>query len=266
MGAWDFLNTTNGNGKKPLNVLVTLCVHRGVDPGMLEPLIILAKCLNPRMVITTKSGDALIDRSRAIVGTTFMQSKEYDVLCFLDDDIIFDPIDVVKICRLAHEKNLGIVGGPYVKKQMNNTNYAVKTFDGEEYIFGDQGACQEVEAVSTGFMAIQKRVFKELLEKLPEELPFCEHGGMDFYPFFKPFPEKLENGRYVYKSEDWAFCSLWRRIGGKVYCDTTTRLKHAGRYLYEDADILRPPKKEFKSLSYLDDGIDLKVKELISND
>lgn len=253
MGAWDFLKVSNGNGKKPFNVLVTLCVHRGVDPDAFESLFMLSQCPNPRFLVKVKSGDALIDRSRSIVATKFMENANYDLLFFIDDDILFDPRDVMKISRLCHEQNLGIVGGAYVKKAMQNTNYAIKTFEGYEYTFGQGGACEEVEHVSTGFMCIQKRVFKEMIEKLPDEIPYCEHGGFDFYPFFQPYPKKLENGKHIYLSEDWSLTDRWKRLGGKVYCDMSVRLKHAGRYLFEDNDMLRPPKPDYRSFKYFED-------------
>ena len=35
-----------------------------------------------------------------------------------------------------------------------------------------------------------------------------------------------------YLSEDWAFCSRWRNIGGKIYADTSIALRHIGKVPY----------------------------------
>ena len=33
-----------------------------------------------------------------------------------------------------------------------------------------------------------------------------------------------------YLSEDYAFCRLWQKIGGKVYADIASSLIHSGNY------------------------------------
>jgi hypothetical protein len=221
----------------------------------------LAKCPNPNMVIRCKSGDALIDRSRSIVATQFLKSKDYDQLLFIDDDVLFNPVDAANMCKVVNKEHMGIAGGPYVKKQMAGTHYAVKTFEDEKYVFGTEGGFQECEAVSTGFMCIERWVLQDMVDKLGDKMPFCKHGGMDFWPFFMPYPEKLPDGNFRYNSEDWAFCSTHRSLGGKVFVDTKMRLGHAGRYVYQDADILRPAKKGFYSIEYTETQNDLKIEE-----
>jgi hypothetical protein len=37
-----------------------------------------------------------------------------------------------------------------------------------------------------------------------------------------------ETGEYL--SEDYAFCRRWRKLGGKVWLDTESRLVHIGNY------------------------------------
>lgn len=261
MGKFDFLRSTVNEQNKPLNVLVVLCVHRGVDPDTFDSLMTLAKCPNPNMVIRCKSGDALIDRSRSIVATQFLNSNDYDQLLFIDDDILFNPVDAANLCKVTAKNHLGIAGAPYVKKQAASTHYAIKTFEDEKYVFGNEGGIQECEQVSTGFMCIEKWVLQQMVDKLGDKMPYCQHGGMDFYPFFQPEPEKLENGQWRYNSEDWAFCSRHRSLGGKVYVDTKTRLGHAGRYVFTDSDILRPAKKGFHAIEYTETQDGLKIDE-----
>jgi hypothetical protein len=50
-----------------------------------------------------------------------------------------------------------------------------------------------------------------------------------YYNFFDTFVD--EEGRYL--SEDYAFCRLWQRIGGKVYADANSKLTHTGSYQYQ---------------------------------
>lgn len=232
--------------------MAALCVHRGVDPDAWDSLSKLSVCPNPRILVKFKSGDALIQRSRAIVASRFLEMPHLDVLLFLDDDIIYDPMDAVKICRLVHEQNLDIVGGPYVKKVADNNHFAIKTLDDEPLKFGKDGSCYEVRCVSTGFMAIHKRVLKEMAKTLP----LCHPNDMKFYPFFESRPFKMEDGSYIYLSEDWSFCENARDLGFKVYADTTSQISHAGRYIYNWADIFRPNKEKIENFEYGDiDGV-----------
>ena len=261
MGKFDFLKSPfNGKPEKRLNVLTVVCCHRGIDPDVMESLIVLAKCMNPFFAIKPKGGDALISRSRNIAATRFMEAKDYDVLLFIDDDVIFNPADAIKVARLCHEHNLGIVGGPYVKKSMERCHYAIKTFNHIEYKFGEGGNCEEVPFVSTGFMAIQKRVFEQMVKEIPQDKTFayCTNAQLNYWTFFDPY-SKIVDGQWTPLSEDWAFVERWKEIGGKVYCDMSTRLKHAGRYVYEDKDMLRPPKPDFDSFLYLDRGGELQI-------
>lgn len=238
--------------------LVVCCVHRAVDSQAWDSLNTLSACPNPRMVVRFKSGDALIDRSRSYVASRFlMDHPESEVLMFIDDDVVFNPRDAVKIARLVKDESLDIVGGAYMIKQADNPRLAVKTFDGDRVIFGENGAVQKVENVSTGFMAIHRRV----LEKMAKTLPLCHPGDMKFYPFFQPYPKEI-NGSWVYLSEDWAFCQRAQDLGFSVWLDTTTKLSHAGRYVYDWDDLFRPGKVEHKNFEYTDTGSSLVIKDL----
>lgn len=247
MKGWSFLNN-----KKKVNVLTALCVHRGVDPDCWESLQFLSKIQEPKFHVRFKAGDALIDRSRAYVATRFLERKEYDILLFIDDDIVFSPDAAVKSVKLITEGGLDIVGAPYVKKQADNNHFNIKTLNGEAMKFGEQGGVYEVKNISTGFMAISRKV----LEKMAETLPLCHPKDLRFYPFFTPYPKQIEDGTYVYLSEDWAFCQKARDLGFKVWLDTTSKIIHAGRYLYDWNDIFRENKPKVKNFEYGDvDGV-----------
>ena len=50
------------------------------------------------------------------------------------------------------------------------------------------------------------------------------------YAFFDCIIDEKSN-RYL--SEDYAFCRLWQKIGGKIYADLMTPLNHYGTYNFE---------------------------------
>ena len=248
--------------QKTFNLLVALCVHRGIDPATWDAMDLLGKCPNPRVIVRVKAGDALIDRSRSIVASRFLEQKDYDLLFFVDDDIVFNPIDLVKIAKVMKDKDLDIVGGAYVKKQETGTTFAIKSYDEETLVFGKEGGIQEVKMVSTGFMCINRRVLQTMVDQLQDELPLCHPGDLRFYPFFQPYPKKLEDGSSVYLSEDWAFCDRAERLGFKCWVDTTVKLGHAGRYVYNWDNLISPPKRQIESFKYTDLTSSVNVEEI----
>ena len=60
---------------------------------------------------------------------------------------------------------------------------------------------------------------------------FEEHYTSEWnYAFFDTMIEP-ETKRYL--SEDYAFCRLWQKIGGKVYADIVSGLNHYGTYAFK---------------------------------
>ena len=50
------------------------------------------------------------------------------------------------------------------------------------------------------------------------------------YAFFDTMIDPVSN-RYL--SEDYAFCRLWQKIGGKIYADVASSLTHYGTYSFK---------------------------------
>ena len=87
------------------------------------------------------------------------------------------------------------------------------------------------------FMLIKKEVFY----KLQKAYPYLKYtsdqiiNGAKFksdncYAFFDCIIDEKSN-RYL--SEDYAFCRLWQKIGGKIYADLMTPLTHYGTYAFK---------------------------------
>lgn len=234
------------------SVCVAMCVHRGIDPQAFKLLSLLQACPDPQVFTMVQQGDALIDRSRAIVASRFLENTECDVLFFLDDDIIYNPKEVIKISQLMlKDDRLDIVGGAYMVKTDKNPHFAIKTLDDKPLIFGENGAIEEVMYVSTGFMGIHRRVIQKMVDS--GKFPLCHPNDFRFYPFFKPTEKQVE-GNWIYMSEDWAFCDRARELGSKIWVDTTVKLGHAGRYVYDWDNILQAPKSDVKNLEYWENG------------
>jgi hypothetical protein len=180
-------------------------------------------------------GSSNLPRARNELVAAFMAS-DYDRMLFIDDDMGWNPNDVVRL--LASDKDL--IGGVGCKKVMRPDTdpgkWCLRMLSGA--IRQDDMGAIEVEAFGTGFMMISRAVFARMAMVHPEwkrkgwpSLP--EPARAWYYRFFFFPDDEDESG------EDIEFCREWRRLGGSVWIDPTIRLKHVGEYEYTgDLDAL----------------------------
>lgn len=161
---------------------------------------------------------------------------------FIDADIAWKASDLDLLLRSGRE----IIGGTYpIKSLPMRLNF--NPLPGQTEEFGehrDMAAFEqyrakyaastgevEVAHIPTGFMLIDVNVFRALVirGKVEHYTTFqIDTGEVKEYHDF--FPTRIENDRY--ESEDWAFCSIAREAGFKVYLQTQIVCRHLGNYLY----------------------------------
>lgn len=230
-------------------VCVGMCSYRGVKLSTWKNLRILQECPNPKFEFRFVDGDALIDRSRSIVAMSFIKTNS-DYLLFIDDDIVFDPLQIRQMMVSMRENDFDIVGGAYPLKRVKEPGIAIRTLENDELVpFGPDGGLYEVRYISTGCMAIHRRVFESLIHN--SGLHLCHPQTMQFYPFFMPMEKEIAKDTWIYLSEDWAFCERAKDLGFKVWVDTTVKLGHVGDYQYTWKDLVGEPKKEVDDFNYL---------------
>lgn len=213
------------------SVKVGVCAHRGLKLSVFKSLWELCKCPGIKISILPMDGDALISRSRSIVATHFLEKCTEDLLMFIDDDVVITPFDATKIMYLAHEKKLDIVGAAYVTKSKRNPGFAVMPlFNDGNMRFGKHGGLYEMKYISTGCMCISRHVFEKMVET--KAIHDCVHQQQRYYPFFQHREMEID-GIWEDMSEDWFFCEQAKRLGFKIWLDSTIRLSHIGDYEYD---------------------------------
>jgi hypothetical protein len=105
----------------------------------------------------------------------------------------------------------------------------------EDKVLKIENNCIEVNEIGTGFLMIKKRVFNEMIKKLPnikyEPLVMTTCHNKDcFYAFFDT---GIDQERKHYISEDYYFCKKWRDMGGKIYARVDIPLTHIGTMKYK---------------------------------
>lgn len=196
--------------------------------------------------------ESLITRGRNKIVMKFLEDETFTHLFFIDSDIVFTPQSVCRILLADRD----VAAAVYPIKRLNwpegglpaRTTLEDFHLDFNDYAFNpinpgldpvskyvDADGFVEVAEAPTGFMCVKRRVFLDMMEKYPD-LNYTPDGPPGHplahlhWRFFDCMVDP-DSGRYL--SEDYAFCRLWRDIGGKIWVDVDCRLGHLGQHLYE---------------------------------
>lgn len=196
------------------------------------------------------SGDSMITSARNTLAHAFLKSR-FTHLLFIDSDISFDGKQVLEMVL----KDIDIIGGVYPKKHISwdniyhavkngakkehlpliASNYVVNSISGNPIELGSKDLV-EVRHLGTGMMSIKREVFELLKYKVPT---YTIGDALD-RNYAAP---NIENEDFVYEffsteidvalmTEDYYFCDLWRKNGGKIFLAPWVRLKHTGSYTF----------------------------------
>lgn len=177
-------------------------------------------------------GDADVARARNVAASHFLRS-DADVLLSIDADIWFNPLDAIKLCREAMERD--VVGGLYMVRSIKDRQPAPLIEVGQEIDFVPDAEPVEVKYLATGFMAVRRDVFERISETIPT---YMQSTPLPFQPFYGQMALEHETEGYLYLSEDYAFCHRVRENGFKVWLDPSIRLGHVGQYEYRLEDFI----------------------------
>lgn len=238
--------------------IATPCYGDNVVVEFMQSISKLLPELEKRFIkynFVTVSTESLITRARNGLMSNFLHDKSYTHLLFIDSDIEFDPISVIKLLQSDHD----VVGGIYPLKRINfdklKLNYnelknkSELTMDEKSTIckkslnyaftpvsktMNMKNHCIEVTDVATGFMLIKRNVIEQMVKKYPEleYKPFKNDQYGDNTKYYAFFDTMIHPDTGIYLSEDYAFCKRWVDIGGKVYARTDIDLSHIGTHYY----------------------------------
>jgi FkbM family methyltransferase len=203
-----------------------------------------------------------VARCRNQLTAEFLRSDCTHML-MIDSDILFSPDHVARI--VSHD--VPVVAGAYPKKQEGKLEWVINTLP-QQSTKADPNGLLPVQYVGTGFICVRRDVFEQMRVRYPESSYLADYGTrekeFEFWPMrvYRPPEDQahlnarellkacesgvcersidlidrlrdliatrptLDPGRYL--SEDWYFCQRWLDMGGTVYLDTGTILKHIG--------------------------------------
>jgi hypothetical protein len=88
-------------------------------------------------------------------------------------------------------------------------------------------------------MMIHRNVLKAMRFKVPTyRTSLIQDNGQFLAPLTREFFGTSITELGLLLSEDYHFCELWKKEGGKIYADPTIELRHVGQHVYA-GDLMR---------------------------
>jgi len=255
------------NDNKPKIYLLTPCFASICYVSYVHCLmktIELCKQYNIQLQVEFCRNDSLVSRARNNLVARAMADPHMTHIMFIDNDITWDPLDMVKLMI----SNKQLIGGIYPLKNYNwselikdkqnpfNSN-AVQTIISRKNqsqfknLISDEEMIQynllkynvnyitpslsieenlsKVKHIATGFMMIQRNVIEKMSKAFPstkyvDDVNFLRQNENEFA--YALFDCGVEEGHYF--SEDWLFCHRWTKMGGSIWMDVSINLTHTG--------------------------------------
>jgi hypothetical protein len=192
------------------------------------------------------TNESLITRARNELTRIFIAS-EHDYLMFIDADIAFDGEAIAQLI-LGDED---VVCGIYPKKEVDwkRIEEAAKRGEpnlkdfggafvlnmvGNDHAETNEKGLIEVRHGGTGFMLIKRGVFDFLTPHVPtyRASSVKDADGNYLMPEVKEFFATSIDDSGALLSEDYHFCELFRKHGGKIHANPFIKLEHVGTYVY----------------------------------
>jgi hypothetical protein len=208
-------------------LFIALPVYAEVNALFLQCLLKLLNDPPCHIELRMNPGDSLVCRARNSLTWDFLES-DCSQLLFLDTDLLFSPEHVARIMR--HQEP--VVGGLYPKKQDGKVAWVCNACAAETVVRPD--GLQEVRYAGTGFLRVAREVFERMILAYGEQIRYTPDHAPDQlqYDFWSVGTYRYPDGFRRYLSEDWYFCQRWLDLGGKVWLDTRTVLKHVGQAVF----------------------------------
>ena len=193
--------------------------------------------------------ESLITRARNELVRMFLKNTDCTHLMFVDADMYFEADAVGRLLDADRD----IVCALYPKKEIDwdrvrqavqlnrkDLSYYASQFVlnlpyGKSKVELDKDGLLEVRHAGTGFMLIKREVFEKLEQHVPEyrSSTLQDPTGKYIKPTVRQYFDTSIDNTGALLSEDYHFCELWNKHGGKGFVDLNIHLKHIGTHAFE---------------------------------
>tara|TARA_R100000231_G_scaffold91817_1_gene69122 strand:+ start:533 stop:1408 length:876 start_codon:yes stop_codon:yes gene_type:complete len=239
---------------KKYQLFVATPVHSEVSIHYTQALIeFQQECFNKKLKVSfhlIKS--SLVTQGRNLSVAGFLESKATHLL-FIDSDIYFQgksiftmlkadkhiisvpyPLKTLMWDKAFKKMQEGKIKSPDDIRRSLHT-YPMKVPDANNIKL--KNGVMEVTDSPTGCMLIKREVIEKMIEKYPDKqiVQKTVINGQyvnkpNMWNFFDTLHDPKEK---TYNGEDFAFCKLWRDLGGKCYAYINDAIVHVGEHQYQ---------------------------------
>lgn len=165
------------------------------------------------------TGCCYVQTARNQIVKHFLDS-DADILFFLDDDISWPAGAALKLIETPGE----VVAGIYPLKSEPLGFPVVIYTTPEDAPLQRADGCVAAAAVPTGFLCIHRSALERMVAAYPGQRYVEYDPDRTLYDLF---PQGVHEGRWV--GEDFAFCRLWREIGGEMWVQCNITFTHGNQ-------------------------------------
>lgn len=158
------------------------------------------------LMLDWELGCGLVHVARNRIANRFLVNRHSDTLVFVDGDMSWKGGDLIRLARRRQD----VIGGTYRTKTDTEIRFHIRG------PVEKQGKLLSVRGLPTGFLKISKRALRKMKAK-----PYQHSDAEVHYDFF---PTGVFN-RQMW-GEDYGFCRLWLKTGGKLWLDPHLKLRH----------------------------------------
>lgn len=198
---------------------------------------------NLPLTLLMPDGGDLVEQARQEIVDSFLAMPSATHLLFIDADISFEPGQVFRLLKFNAEVAAAAYPLKFIdwekarvaaqaggdKLESAGLHYAMETLQPPQVRDG----FIRVQWAGTGFFMVKRRVFDALAERHPE-LRYSEGvpgrpgktGGCAFFNCL------IDGKDGPYLSEDYSFCRRWAQMGGEIWVDLESRLRHVGSSVF----------------------------------
>jgi len=237
-----------------IHLFVGMPVHSEMSMHTTQSLLELQKlCFTKKDKVTFQlMKSSLVTQGRNLCVSQFLTTKDATHLLFIDSDIAFEASAIYEM--VARDKD--VISIPYPLKTIDWEKLVAKIKEKDKHDlkqvmrYGNQYPMKlpdlnnvivknnviEVTHSPTGCMLIKRDVFNKLKKAYPEKIikqKTIINGQArekeELWNFFDTLHDPISK---TYLGEDFAFCKLWKDIGGKCYALINQAIQHVGEHSY----------------------------------
>ena len=173
----------------------------------------------------------LVTRARNMLSSMFLENKDFTHMIFIDADIMWNPIDILKLLSYQLECVVGVYPnkGYFWKDDkliMQPSSRFMKTTNVQELKHPIHSNLIKMNQVATGFMLLTKSA----LLRIKHEVDYFYLDNNKDTKIYNYFDCNVVNHDYL--TEDYYFSYLFNKNGGEIYADMTIKLMHFGPHGY----------------------------------